>query len=32
LKLDVAALAEQGYLEVVDGKMRLVVDVETLTG
>ncbi|KAG7345589.1 hypothetical protein IV203_033120 [Nitzschia inconspicua] len=31
LSLDVAALAEHGHLEVVDGKMRLVLDVETLT-
>ena len=28
LTLDVAALAEQGYIEVIDGKMKLVVDVE----
>lgn len=28
LKLDLAALAEQGYLEYQDGKMRLVIDVD----
>lgn len=30
LRLDVAALAEHGHLEVVDGKMRLVFDVDTI--
>jgi hypothetical protein len=29
LKLDIAELAKQGYLEVHDGKMRLVIDVES---
>ena len=28
LKLDIAELAKQGYLEVQDGKMRLIIDVE----
>lgn len=28
MKLDIAALAEQGYLEVQDGKMRLVIDMD----
>jgi hypothetical protein len=28
LKLDIAELAKQGYLEVHDGKMRLIIDVE----
>ena len=31
LKLDIAALVEQGYIEVQDGKMRLVIDVDTDT-
>jgi len=30
LKVDLSELAKQGHLEVVDGKMRLVVDVESL--
>ena len=29
VKLDIAQLAEAGYIEVQDGKMRLVIDVET---
>jgi hypothetical protein len=28
LKLDIAELAKQGYIEVQNGKMRLVIDVE----
>jgi hypothetical protein len=29
VKLDIAQLAQAGYIEVKDGKMRLVIDVET---
>lgn len=32
VKLDIAALAEQGYLEVQDGKMRLVIDMDSQGG